>query len=234
MTKLYMRIYKNGLKCNSNTLLTDEVISNWLFKKDCPSIIKDKLIKSGEGFWSLSYQGHRLVVTIDNNDKLHYSISEAPLKSSEELNQWKGMGYPSFTEDMLEAYLSLNKGELEESTFATKKLFREKVYNSQHKRLVESINESLISEIKEIYRNYVSDLSSTISGDLVTVSFTIAGAGTSFEEVEGDMDNIADAYGMLVSDFSCFCEEGQDIDCDEYLRTGQPVEFCVSFEYLDK
>lgn len=115
-----------------------------------------------------------------------------------------------------------------------KNIFRERVYNSQYKRLVESINESLISEIKEIYSHYVSDLSSTIAENLVTVNFTISGAGTSFEEVEGDMDNIAEAYGMLVSDFSSFCEEGQDIDCDEYLRTGQPVEFCVSFEYLDK
>lgn len=114
-----------------------------------------------------------------------------------------------------------------------KNIFREKVYNSQYKRLVESINESLISEIKEIYSHYVSDLSSTIAENLVTVNFTISGAGTSFEEVEGDMDNIAEAYGMLVSDFSSFCEEGQDIDCDEYLRTGQPVEFCVSFEYLE-
>lgn len=234
MTKLYMRIYKNGLKCNSNTLLTDEVISNWLSKKDCPSIIKDKLIKSGEGFWSLSYQGHRLSVTIDNDNKLRYTISVAPLKSSAELNQWIGIGYPSFTKDMHEACLSLNKGELEESSLATKKSFKEKVYNSQYKRLVESINKSLISEIKEIYHNYVSDLSSTTAGDFITINFTIFGAGTSFEEVEGDMDNIADAYGMLVSDFSCFCEEGQDIDCDEYLRTGQPVEFCVSFEYLDK
>lgn len=109
----------------------------------------------------------------------------------------------------------------------------EKVYKSQHKRLVESINKSLISEIKEIYHNYVSDLSSTTAGNLITINFTISGAGTSFEEVEGDMDNIAEAYGMLVSDFSSFCEEGQDIDCDEYLRTGQPVEFCVSFEYLE-
>ena len=107
------------------------------------------------------------------------------------------------------------------------KLFMEKVYKSQRKRLVESINKSLISEIKEIYHNYVSDLSSTTAGDLITINFTISGAGTSFEEVEGDMDNIAEAYGMLVSDFSSFCEEGQDIDCDEYLRTGQPVEFCV-------
>ena len=114
-----------------------------------------------------------------------------------------------------------------------KNIFRERVYNSQYKRLVESINESLISEIKEIYRHYVSDLSSTIAENLVTINFTISGAGTSFEEVEGDMDNIAEAYGMLVADFSSFCEEGQDIDCDEYLRTGQPVEFCVSFEYLD-
>ena len=114
-----------------------------------------------------------------------------------------------------------------------KNIFRERVYNSQYKRLVESINESLISEIKEIYSHYVSDLSSTIAENLVTINFTISGAGTSFEEVEGDMDNIAEAYGMLVSDFSSFCEEGQDIDCDEYLRTGQPVEFCVSFEYLD-
>ena len=114
-----------------------------------------------------------------------------------------------------------------------KNIFRERVYNSQYKRLVESINESLISEIKEIYSHYVSDLSSTIAENLVTINFTISGAGTSFEEVEGDMDNIAEAYGMLVSDFSSFCEEGQDIDCDEYLRTGQPVEFCVSFEYLE-
>lgn len=114
-----------------------------------------------------------------------------------------------------------------------KNIFRERVYNSQYKRLVESINESLISEIKEIYSHYVSDLSSTIAENLVTINFTISGAGTSFEEVEGDMDNIAEAYGMLVADFSSFCEEGQDIDCDEYLRTGQPVEFCVSFEYLD-
>lgn len=113
------------------------------------------------------------------------------------------------------------------------KLFMEKVYKSQYKRLVESINKSLISEIKEIYHNYVSDLSSTTAGDLITINFTISGAGTSFEEVEGDMDNIAEAYGMLVSDFSSFCEEGQDIDCDEYLRTGQPVEFCVSFEHLE-
>ena len=114
-----------------------------------------------------------------------------------------------------------------------KNIFRERVYNSQYKRLVESINESLISEIKEIYSHYVSDLSSTIAENLVTINFTISGAGTSFEEVEGDMDNIAEAYGMLVADFSSFCEEGQDIDCDEYLRTGQPVEFCVSFEYLE-
>lgn len=114
-----------------------------------------------------------------------------------------------------------------------KNIFRERVYNSQYKRLVESINESLISEIKEIYSHYASDLSSTIAENLVTINFTISGAGTSFEEVEGDMDNIAEAYGMLVADFSSFCEEGQDIDCDEYLRTGQPVEFCVSFEYLD-
>lgn len=114
-----------------------------------------------------------------------------------------------------------------------KNIFRERVYNSQYKRLVESINESLISEIKEIYSHYVSDLSSTIAENLVTINFTISGAGTSFEEVEGDMDNIAEAYGMLVADFSSFCKEGQDIDCDEYLRTGQPVEFCVSFEYLD-
>ena len=227
-----MRIYKNGLKCNSNTLLTDEVISNWKSKKDCPSIIKDKLIKSDDGFWSLLHQGHRLVVTIDNNDKLHYSISEAPLKSSEKLNQWIGIGYPSFTEDMLEAYQSLSKGELEESIFTTKKSFRERVYNSQNKKLVENINASLVGEIKEIYHNYVSEIGSTIAENLVTINFTISGAGTSFEEVEGDMDNIADAYGMLVSDFSCFCEEGQDIDCDDYLRTGQPVEFCVSFEYL--
>lgn len=233
MTKLYMRIYKNGLKCNSNTLLTDEVISNWLFEKDCPSIIKDNLTKQGDGFWSLLYQGHRLVVTIDNNDKLHYTISEAPRKSSEELNQWKGMGYPSFIEDMLEAYQPLNKGELEESICATKKSFREKVYKAQHKKLIESIEKSIISEIKEIYKNYVSDISSTKGEPLIEVSFTISGAGTSFEEVEGDMDNIANAYGMIVSDFSSFCEEGQDIDCDEYLRTGQPVEFCVSFEYLE-
>ena len=115
-----------------------------------------------------------------------------------------------------------------------KNIFRERVYNSQYKRLVESINESLISEIKEIYSHYVSDLSSTIAENLVTINFTISGAGTSFEEVEGDIDNIAEAYGMLVADFSSFCDEGQDIDCDEYLRTGQPVEFCVSFEYLDK
>src|SRR5574344_2924855 len=114
-----------------------------------------------------------------------------------------------------------------------KNIFRERVYNSQYKRLVESINESLISEIKEIYSHYVSDLSSTIAENLVTINFTISGAGTSFEEVEGDMDNIAEAYGMIVADFSSFCEEGQDIDCDEYLRTGQPVEFCVSFEYLE-
>ena len=114
-----------------------------------------------------------------------------------------------------------------------KEIFRERVYRTQQKRLVESINESLISEIKEIYSHYVSDLSSTIAENLVTINFTISGAGTSFEEVEGDMDNIAEAYGMLVADFSSFCEEGQDIDCDEYLRTGQPVEFCVSFEYLD-
>lgn len=114
-----------------------------------------------------------------------------------------------------------------------KNTFRERVYNSQYKRLVESINKSLISEIKEIYSHYVSDLSSTTAGNLITINFTISGAGTSFEEVEGDMDNIAEAYGMIVSDFSSFCEEGQDIDCDEYLRTGQPVEFCVSFEYLD-
>ena len=114
-----------------------------------------------------------------------------------------------------------------------KNIFRERVYNSQYKRLVESINESLIIEIKEIYSHYVSDLSSTIAENLVTINFTISGAGTSFEEVEGDMDNIAEAYGMLVADFSSFCDEGQDIDCDEYLRTGQPVEFCVSFEYLD-
>lgn len=113
-----------------------------------------------------------------------------------------------------------------------KEIFREKVYRTQQKRLVESINESLISEIKEIYRNYVSEIGSTITENLVTINFTISGAGTSYEEVEGDMDNIADAYGMTVSDFSCFCEEGQDIECDEYLRTGQPVEFCVSFEYL--
>lgn len=115
-----------------------------------------------------------------------------------------------------------------------KEIFREKVYRTQQKRLVESINKSLISEIKEIYSHYVSDLSSTTAGDLITINFTISGAGTSFEEVEGDMDNIADAYGMTVSDFSCFCEEGQDIECDEYLRTGQPVEFCVLFEYLEK
>lgn len=115
-----------------------------------------------------------------------------------------------------------------------KNIFREKVYNSQYKRLVENIKESLAGEIKEIYHNYISDLSSTIAENLVTISFTIAGAGTSFEEVEGDMDNIADAYGMIVSDFSSFCDEGQDIDCDEYLRTGQPVEFCVSFEHLEK
>lgn len=115
-----------------------------------------------------------------------------------------------------------------------KEIFREKVYRTQQKRLVESINESLISEIKEIYHNYVSEIGSTIAENLVTINFTISGAGTSFEEVEGDMDNIAEAYGMLVSDFNSFCEEGQDIDCDEYLRTGQPVEFCVSFEYLEK
>lgn len=113
-----------------------------------------------------------------------------------------------------------------------REIFREKVYRTQQKRLVENINESLISEIKEIYRNYVSETGSTITENLVTINFTISGAGTSFEEVEGDMDNIAEAYGMLVSDFSSFCEEGQDIDCDEYLRTGQPVEFCVSFEML--
>ena len=69
-----------------------------------------------------------------------------------------------------------------------KNIFRERVYNSQYKRLVESINESLISEIKEIYSHYVSDLSSTIAENLVTINFTISGAGTSFEEVEGDMD----------------------------------------------
>lgn len=227
-----MRIYKNGLKCNSNTLLTDGVISNWLSEKDCPSIIRDKLKKSGEGFWSLLYKGHILAVTIDNKDKLHYTISEAPRKSDEELNQWVGMGYPSFIEDMLEAYQSLNKDELEESTFTTKKSFREKVYKAQHKKLIESIENSIVSEIKEIYKNYVNDISSTKGGPLIEVSFTISGAGTSFEEVEGDMDNIANAYGMIVSDFSSFCEEGQDIDCDEYLRTGQPVEFCVSFENL--
>lgn len=115
-----------------------------------------------------------------------------------------------------------------------KNIFRERVYNSQYKRLVENINESLVSEIKEIYRDYVSEIGSTIAENLVTINFTISGAGTSYEEVEGDMDNIADAYGMIVSDFSSFCEEGQDIDCDEYLRTGQPVEFCVSFEHLEK
>lgn len=227
-----MRIYKNGLKCNSNTLLTDDVISNWLSEKDCPSIIKDNLKKSGNGFWSLLYQDHRLVAAIDNDDKLHYTISEASRESSEDLNQWKGMGYPSFIEDMLEAYQSLSKGELEESISATKKSFREKVYKAQHKKLIESIENSIISEIKEIYKNYVSDISSTKGGPLIEINFTISGAGTSFEEVEGDMDNIANTYGMIVSDFSSFCEEGQDIDCDEYLRTGQPVEFCVSFENL--
>ena len=79
----------------------------------------------------------------------------------------------------------------------------------------------------------MSNSASSLKRHLITINFTISGAGTSFEEVEGDMDNIAEAYGMLVSDFSSFCEEGQDIDCDEYLRTGQPVEFCVSFEYLE-
>ena len=213
-----MRTYKNGIKCTSNTLLTDEAISNWLTESDCPSILK-KLKKSGEGFWSLLYQGHILAVTIDNKDKLHYTISEAPRKSDEEFNQWTGMGISSFIEDMLEAYLPL-KHSLKERT------------NSRHKRFVESTDDSLMSEIKEIYHDYVSDLSSSTDENLITISFTIAGAGTSFDEIEGDMDNIAEAYGMFVVDLSCFCEEERDIDCDKYLRTGQPVEFCVTFEYL--
>lgn len=112
--------------------------------------------------------------------------------------------------------------------------FKERVYKAQQRKLMENIDNSLIGEIKEIYRDYVSDLSTTKAEGLITISFTISGAGTSFEEVEGDMNNIADAYGMIVSDFSSFCDEGQDIDCDEYLRTGQPVEFCVSFEHLEK
>lgn len=214
-----MRTYKNGVKCTSDALLTDEAISDWLTEEDCPSIIK-KLKKSGNGFWSLLYKGHILAVTIDNKDKLHYTISEAPRKSDEDLNQWTGMGLSSFKVDMLEAYLPL-KHSLKERA------------NYQNKRLTESINDSLISEIKETYRDYVSDLSSTISENLITISFTISGAGTSFNEVEGDMDNIAEAYEMFVVDLSCFCEEGQDIDCDEYLKTGQPVEFCVTFESLN-
>ena len=113
-----------------------------------------------------------------------------------------------------------------------KEVFREKVYRAQYKKLMENIENSIVSEINELYKNYVSNISSTKGGPLVEVSFTLSGISTTYDEVEGDMDNIADAYGMLVSDFSSFCEEGQDIDCDEYLRTGQPVEFCVSFEYL--
>lgn len=213
-----MRTYKNGVKCTSNALLTDEAISDWLAESNCPSILK-KLKKSGEGFWSLLYKGHILAVTIDNKDKLHYTINEALRKSSEDLNQWTGLGLSSFKVDMLEAYLPL-KHSLKERT------------NSRHKRLVESMDDSLMSEIKEIYHDYVSDLSSTTDENLITISFTIAGAGTSFDEVEGDMDNIADAYGMFVVDLSCFCEEERDIDCDKYLKTGQPVEFCATFEYL--
>lgn len=213
-----MRTYKNGVKCTSNALLTDEAISDWLAESDCPSIIK-KLKKSGDGFWSLLYKGHILAVTIDNKDKLHYTISEALRKSSEDLNQWTGLGFSSFKVDMLEAYLPL-KHSLKERA------------NSRHKRLAESMDDSLMSEIKEIYHDYVSDLSSTTDENLITISFTIAGAGTSFDEVEGDMDNIADAYGMFVVDLSCFREEERDIDCDKYLKTGQPVEFCATFEYL--
>lgn len=214
-----MRTFKNGVECTSGALLTDEAISNWLTEKDCPSIIK-KLKKTEDGFWSLLYKGHILVVTIDNKDKLHYTISEALRKSSEDLNQWTGLGLSSFKVDMLEAYLPLKHSLKERAIY-------------QNKRLTESINDSLISEIKETYRDYVSDLSSTISENLITISFTISGAGTSFNEVEGDMDNIAEAYEMFVVDLSCFCEEERDIDCDEYLKTGQPVKFCVTFESLN-
>lgn len=213
-----MRTYKNGVKCTSDELLTDEVIADWLSESDCPAIIK-KLKKSENGFWSLLYKGHILAFTIDNKDKLHYTISEALRKSSEDLNQWTGLGFSSFKVDMLEAYLPL-KHSLKERA------------NSRHKRLAESMDDSLMSEIKEIYHDYVSDLSSTTDENLITISFTIAGAGTSFDEVEGDMDNIAEAYGMFVVDLSCFCEEERDIDCDKYLKTGQPVEFCATFEYL--
>ncbi len=111
--------------------------------------------------------------------------------------------------------------------------FKERVYKAQQRKLMENIDNSLIGEIKEIYRDYVSDLSTTKAEGLITISFTISGAGTSFEEVEGDMNNIAESYDMVVSDFSSFCNDGQDIECDEYLRTGQPVEFCVSFEHIN-
>ena len=148
------------------------------------------------------------------------------------------LGKKEITDEEIKKIFSVVEKELEEpmkeNTQIKREAFRESIYHKQFKHLIESINKSLISEIKETYNNYVSDLSSTTASDLITINFTISGAGTSFEEVEGDMDNIAEAYGMLVSDFSSFCEEGQDIDCDEYLRTGQPVEFCVSFEYLDK
>jgi hypothetical protein len=113
-----------------------------------------------------------------------------------------------------------------------KETFKRKIFEAQDKINKNSIANNLISEIKEIYE-YAENIDSTIAEGLIEIEFTLSGTCTSFEEVEGDMDNIADAYGLLVSDFNCFYGEDQGIDCDEYLRTGQPVEFCVSFEYLE-
>jgi hypothetical protein len=112
------------------------------------------------------------------------------------------------------------------------KNFRRKVYHAQNKRLIESISNSVIDEIKEIYE-HARDFEITRAEGLITISFVLDGTNTSFEEVEGDMNNIADAYNLIVSDIGSFCPEGEDIECDDYLRTGQPVDFCVSFESID-
>lgn len=145
------------------------------------------------------------------------------------------LGKKEITDEEIKKIFSVVEKELEEpmeeNTQIKREAFRESVYHKQFRHLIESTSKELISEIKEIYE-HAEDFSETVANGLITVSFTLSGTGTSYEEVEGDMDNIAESYNLTVSDFSCFCSEGQDIECDEFLRTGQPVEFCVSFEML--
>ena len=112
-----------------------------------------------------------------------------------------------------------------------KETFKQKIFEAQGRAITKDLAETLTSEIKEIYE-YADEFDSTTSPGLITIEFTLSGTCTSFEEVEGDMDNIADAYNLIVSDFNSFCDDGNNIDCDEALREGRRVEFCVSFETL--